>query len=272
MIAYPNAKVNLGLNIIRKRADGYHDIESGFIPIGWRDVLEIIEDSDRPAGQVIFTTSGIPVPSDGNPNLCERAYHLLTAEHGLPAVRIHLHKIIPIGAGLGGGSSDAAFTLILLNELFELGETEERLEHLAAQIGSDCPFFIRNRPQFVTGRGELMEPIGLQLEGLHMLLLYPRIHIGTAEAYSGVRPHVQNTPLREVLSEPLDKWRYLLHNDFEDSLFPRYPMLEELKGALYRAGAAYASMTGSGSTMYGIFREKADVRIPEGMDHLWTTL
>lgn len=272
MIAYPNAKVNLGLNILRRRPDGYHDIGSVFIPVKWRDILEVMEDRAGERGTVTFTSTGITVPDDGKPNLCERAYHLLHARHGLPAVAIHLHKLVPIGAGLGGGSADAAFTLRLLNDIFSLGETDDALEDLAAQLGSDCPFFIRNTPQLVTGRGEVMRPIDLSLSGLHMLLIYPDIHIGTAEAYAGVVPKQPSVALQEVIAQPVEEWREGLHNDFEDSLFPRHPVLRELKAMLYSAGAAYASMTGSGSAIYGIFRRQREIFLPEGMQWRWMEL
>lgn len=272
MIAYPNAKVNLGLNILRKRADGFHDIESVFIPVKWRDILEIIEDRNGARGTVTFTASGISVPNDGKANLCERAYLLLHARHGLPAVRIHLHKLVPIGAGLGGGSADAAFTLRILNDLFALGEDAPTLENLAAQLGSDCPFFIRNTPQMVTGRGEAMQPIDLDLSGLHMLLVYPNIHIGTAEAYAGVVPRKPKHSIQETIALPVEQWKGMLHNDFEDSLFPKYPQLKELKEMMYAQDAVYAAMTGSGSAVYGIFHRPAEIALPEGMQWRWMEL
>ncbi|MCF8257930.1 MAG: 4-(cytidine 5'-diphospho)-2-C-methyl-D-erythritol kinase [Flavobacteriales bacterium] len=272
MIAYPNAKVNLGLNILSRRPDGYHDIESVFVPVQWRDMLEVVEDAENAKGTVTFTSTGIAVPDDGKANLCERAYLLLHQRHGLPAVRIHLHKLVPIGAGLGGGSADAAFTLRLIDRIFALGETDAQLEHLAAQLGSDCPFFIRNTPQLVTGRGETMRPVHLHLAGMHILLIHPNIHIGTAEAYSGVTPKVPSTPLQRIVEQPVEHWRDALHNDFEDSLFRRHPLLGRLKAQLYAAGAVYASMTGSGSSVYGLFAERKDVPVPEGMQHRWMEL
>ncbi len=272
MIAYPNAKINLGLNILRKRPDGYHDIESLFIPVQWRDILEIVEHSEGTRGSVLFSSSGIPVPNDGRPNLCERAYHLLNERHALPSVRIHLHKIVPIGAGLGGGSADAAFTLRMLNELFRLGESDAELEHLAGLLGSDCPFFVRNSPQFVTGRGECMEPFPMHLTGLHMLIVYPKIHIGTAEAYAGVTPAMPTTPLVELLRVPIEDWKHLVRNDFEESVFPNHPVLPRLKQQLYDAGAIYASMTGSGSSIFGIFKQRCDTRLDSSMEQKWVQL
>jgi len=272
MIAYPNAKVNLGLNILERRTDGFHNIESVFLPIKWRDILEIVEDRDGATGTVTFTATGITVPSDGKANLCERAYLLLHALHGLPAVHIHLHKLVPIGAGLGGGSADAAFTLRLLNDLFALGEDDTALEHMAAQLGSDCPFFIRNGPQMVSGRGEVMQSIDLNFSGFHMLLIYPSIHIGTAEAYAGVVPKRPSVSISEIIAQPVEQWKGMLHNDFEASLFSKYPALKELKAMIYAQGAAYASMTGSGSAVYGIFHRVMEIPVPEGMQWRWMEL
>lgn len=269
MITYPNAKINLGLNILRKRPDGFHAITSVFIPVMWRDILEIIEDDGATKGTVTFTSSGIAVPDDGKPNLCERAYALLHERHGLPAVKMHLHKLIPIGAGLGGGSADAAFALRMLNEQFALGETDANLEDLAAQLGSDCPFFIRNTPQFVAGRGERMEAIPLEISGLYLLVVCPNIHVSTAEAYANVVPDAPRFPLHQVMTWPVEKWKDALQNDFEDSVFPKYPLLAEVKEKLYAAGAVYASMTGSGSALYGLYREPVEVKLPEGMNFRW---
>lgn len=272
MIAYPNAKVNLGLSILAKRADGYHDIESVFLPVNWRDILEVVEDKEGAQGKVTFTATGITVPNDGKANLCERAYQLLHSRHGLPAVRMHLHKLVPIGAGMGGGSSDAAFTLQLLNKLYSLEEDDTALEQMAAQLGSDCPFFIRNSPHLVSGRGEVMQPINLNLSGFHLLIVYPKIHIGTTEAYAGVVPKRPPIAIKEIIEQPLKQWKALLHNDFEDSLFPKYPSLKELKAMMYAQGAAYTSMTGSGSAVYGIFHRSRKIAIPNGMQWRWIDL
>lgn len=256
MIAYPNAKINLGLNILRKRDDGYHAIESVFYPIPWKDILEVVVDESSAAGSVTFTSSGIPVPSDGKPNLCERAYGLLHQLHGLPAIKMHLHKMIPIGAGLGGGSADAAFALNMLNSLFQLSHSTEQLENLAAQLGSDCPFFVANTPKLVSGRGEVMVETTVNLAGYHVAVAYPNIHISTAEAYAGVRPAVPAVSVAELVQQPIAQWKSALKNDFEESLFPKYPEIAALKAAMYVQGAVYASMTGSGSAVYGIFASK----------------
>ncbi len=258
MISYPNAKINLGLNIIRKRTDGFHDIESVFYPVPWYDMLEIVpEKSGR--GKVNFTSSGIDIPSSGNLNLCEQVYVLMHREFNLPSVRIHLHKIIPIGAGLGGGSADAAFTAVMLNDMFQLDLSTEKLEEIVVNVGSDCPFFISNQAAFVTGRGEVLSSMELDLSGYWMALINPGIHIGTAEAYSGIIPSVPKTGIKELIQLDVADWPNKLSNDFELSVFDAYPQIKELKDKLYSNGALYASMTGSGSTVFGIFENKPDV-------------
>lgn len=269
MIAYPNAKVNLGLRILRKRADGYHDIESVFIPIKWEDIIEVVKDGGNGSGKVTFTTSGLEVPADGQPNLCERTYLLLAGEFKLPSVKMHLHKMIPMGAGLGGGSADAAFVLKLLNDIFSLKLKNGRLEELAGKLGSDCPFFIRNKPQHVTGRGELMQPFGLNMSGHHILIIHPSVHVGTAEAYAGMTPKIPNNDLRDLLRRPITEWKETVLNDFEESVSSKHPVIAELKKMLYSSGALYASMTGSGAAVYGIFPEKKTVGIPKGMASKW---
>jgi len=272
MIANPNAKVNLGLRILRKRPDGYHDIESVFIPVKWEDIIEIVPDSDQGDGKVTFTSSGLAVPDDGKPNLCERAYLLLAQEFGLPSVKMHLHKMIPMGAGLGGGSADAAFVLKILNDSFSLKMSNLRLEELAGRIGSDCPFFIRNTPQYVTGRGEQMEPFRLDLFGHHILVIHPGLHVGTAEAYAGVTPKIPDNDLRELLQRPIIQWKDTVKNDFEESVIRLHPVIAELKELLYRNGALYASMTGSGAAVFGIFPERENMTIPDGMNAKWAVL
>jgi len=272
MIAYPNAKVNLGLRIVRKRHDGYHDIESVFIPVKWQDIIEVVADSGQGKGRVTFTTSGLAVPDDGRPNLCERAYLLLAEEFGLPSVKMHLHKMIPMGAGLGGGSADAAFVLRLLNDIFSLGLKDTKLEELAGRIGSDCPFFIRDTTQYVTGRGEVMEPFDLDLSRHHILIIHPGVHVGTAEAYAGITPRIPNDDLRELLQRPIMEWKGTVKNDFEENVIRTHPIIAELKELLDRSGAQYASMTGSGAAVFGIFSEKRTVTVPKGMTSKWASL
>jgi len=254
MVQFPNAKINLGLHITEKRADGYHNLESCFYPVGWSDVLEVL-----PADHFSFAAGGLPIPGSPATNLCVKAYQLLRETHALPPVRIYLEKIVPIGAGLGGGSADAAFTLSALNELFGLGLSAEKLEAYARRLGSDCAFFIRNQPVYCLEKGDVFEPIELSLGGYTVVLVYPSLAISTAEAYAGVRPQKPPVPLRERLAEPLANWRETVRNDFEESLFPKYPVLATVKAQLYELGAIYASMSGSGSTIYGIFDGEPDL-------------
>jgi len=249
LISFPNAKINLGLQILRKRADGYHDIASVFLPIPLTDVLEIIK-SDSTS----FTSSGLPIPGDTSDNLCLKAYHLLKSEFDLPPVSIHLHKVIPMGAGLGGGSADGAFVLTMLNKKFGLQLTEAALEEYASRLGSDCPFFIKNEPALALGRGTDLHRFSIDLKGYQLVLVFPGIHIGTKEAYAGVTPRENQKDLSTLLSQPIESWKDDLLNDFEASVFPTYPTLPEIKDQLYSKGALYASMTGSGSTMFGIFK------------------
>jgi len=248
VVTFPNAKINLGLQILRKRPDGYHDISSLFLPIPLCDVLELIESKE-----LSFTSSGLPIPGNADDNLCLKAYHSLKSDFDLPPVSIHLHKVIPMGAGLGGGSADGAFALSMLNEKFKLQLTQKQLETYAAQLGSDCPFFISNQAAIASGRGTDLAPHAIDLKGHYLVLLFPGIHIGTREAYAGVKPQAVQLSIEAILTTPADRWKEILKNDFEDSVFPGHPLLPSLKDLLYRAGAVYASMTGSGSTIYGIF-------------------
>ena len=257
MISYPNAKINLGLNVVQKRPDGFHNIESVFYPIPWYDILEIVpEKSGR--GVATFTSSGVDIPSNGHVNLCEHVYNLMHDDLDLPSVKIHLHKIIPIGAGLGGGSADAAFTAIMLNEMFDLRQPNGHLRAVVSQAGSDCPFFIDNRPAYVTGRGEVLERFDLDLSSYWILLVNPNIHIGTKEAYAGITPTQPKSSLKGLLSKEISDWKNVVKNDFEHSIFPVHPAIEELKNQLYSMGAEYASMTGSGSTVFGLFEKEPE--------------
>ncbi|HEY4651192.1 MAG TPA: 4-(cytidine 5'-diphospho)-2-C-methyl-D-erythritol kinase [Pontibacter sp.] len=256
MLNFPNAKINLGLQIIEKRPDGFHNLESCFYPVQWCDALEIL-----PAAATQFIMSGLPVPGNPDTNLCLKAYRLLEKEHDLTPVHLHLHKVIPMGAGLGGGSSDAAFVLRILNKLFDLKLTTEDLQHYARQLGSDCAFFIENKPVIAVERGDVFEPAALDLSGYSCVVVYPGIHITTAEAYAGVTPEKPSCTIDMVLKQDMKLWRELLQNDFEKSLFQKYPELAALKENLYEAGAVYASMTGSGSAVYGIFKGDVPVNL-----------
>ena len=249
MIVYPNAKINLGLNILRKRKNGYHDISSVFYPVNeCVDILEIVK-----FDTFEFINSGIKIP-DGE-NICEKAWKLLHKDFRIGNVKIHLHKQIPIGSGLGGGSSDASFTLKALNNLFGLNLTNSQLEKYSVMLGADCPFFIDNRPKLVEGIGEKMKSIDLDLSEFEIRLIKPKIHISTEEAYSRVIPQIPEFNLLEIIELPINEWKNKLKNDFEDSIFQQYSSLHDIKDSLYNDGAVYASMSGSGSVVYGIFEK-----------------
>lgn len=258
MIVFPNAKINLGLNITSKRQDGYHELETCFYPVFWQEALEIVTSE-----KTVVTISGIEIPNDGD-NIVLKAYHILKKEFNLPPVEMHLHKIIPIGAGLGGGSADAAFTLSLLNNLFSLGLDEIQLMKYAVSIGADCAFFIKNKPMLAAGIGEQLTDINMSLEGRFILLAYPNIHISTKEAYANVVPKKPLNSIQKVLEEmDILDWKNYLKNDFEDAIFKKYPTLLNLKQQFYDSGAAYASMSGSGSCMYGFFENDPQITFPE---------
>ena len=249
MILYPNAKINLGLNIESKRSDGYHNISSVFYPIyDCFDILEIVS-----SNSFLFTSSGIPIP--GSNNLCIKAYDLLKLKFNIPAVHIHLHKKIPIGAGLGGGSSDGAFVLKGLNDLFKLNISNKILKDLALELGADCPFFIENEPKYITGIGDLMENIKLDLSMYEIRLVDSKIHINTKNAYSNIVPKSQKLKLSELIRKPIRLWKDLITNDFEQTVFKNYPKLSKVKENLYEKGAIFSSMTGTGSTIYGLFKK-----------------
>ena len=252
MIYFSPAKINLGLQIIEKRRDGFHNLSSVMYPVPLCDIIEIAQ----LPGQEIpmqFSQSGIPVDADPEENLCMKAWRLLSAERPLPHLAIHLYKQIPVGAGLGGGSSNASTVLSALNALAASPLTSGRLRELAEALGSDCPFFLQTRPMMMEGRGELLSQVDVSLSSLYLVILFPHIHISTAEAYSGVTPQMPGAHLRQLISLPVDQWKGQVTNDFEHSIFERYPGLESYKSALYRAGALYASMSGSGSSLYGLF-------------------
>ncbi|WP_375584080.1 4-(cytidine 5'-diphospho)-2-C-methyl-D-erythritol kinase [Cyclobacterium xiamenense] len=251
MITFPNAKINLGLRILGKRSDGFHEIESCLYPIPLTDALEMI-----PSRSFTFASSGNAIPGNEADNLIVKAYRMLAADfHEVSPVAFHLHKHIPIGAGLGGGSSDAAFALAALNKIFDLNISDQTLANYAGKLGSDCPFFIRNKPQLARGRGEILEEVKLSLAGNWLFLVHPAIHIGTAEAYAGVRPAPTAKKLPEVLVDPAS-WKQDLINDFEISIFSKYPEIAAIKAQLYAAGAWYAAMSGSGSAVIGLFAEE----------------
>lgn len=250
MLEFANAKINLGLNVLYKRADGFHELESVFYPVNIFDAIEILD-----AKNLQFSVYGIDIPGDSLDNLCVKAFKLLQADHHIENVHIHLLKNIPFGAGLGGGSSDAAVVLKMLNKKFDLHLSLEQLENYAAQLGSDCAFFIKNSAQLARGRGEILETVDLDLGQKSFLLIKPNFGISTKEAYENIRTNVKNEPIIEIVSNRVEDWAGRLKNDFEEALFPKYPTLAKIKNELYEQGAIYASMSGSGSTMFGIFKD-----------------
>jgi 4-diphosphocytidyl-2-C-methyl-D-erythritol kinase len=256
MTIYPNAKINIGLHIVNKRPDGYHNIETVFYPIGLCDCLDV-----TPSGacnDYSFSTSGISLGGNPEDNLILRAYRLLQAEYGIPPVDISLVKEIPFGAGLGGGSSDAAFMLKALNEIFNLKITTGKLEKIAAKLGADCPFFIKNKPVFASGKGNEFTSLSVSLENYYLALVKPDVHISTPEAYSMITPRQPETPLSELIRQPVNLWKHSIKNDFEKPVFARYPEIAQIKQSLYNLGAVYASMSGSGSSVFGLFENKPE--------------
>lgn len=255
MISFPNAKINLGLNVVSKRPDGYHNIETIFYPIPVKDALEIVR-----ADTFSFTQTGIPVDAPIEKNLVVKALNLLKSQYEIPELEVHLLKTIPFGAGLGGGSADAAFMLKLLNDYCGLHILEDSLEELASSIGADCPFFIRNTPVFASGTGNIFETVELSLADYHLCLVKPDVAVSTPEAYSMVTPAAPAISLKEIIRRPVGEWKELMVNDFEKSVFPKHPVIAGIKETLYEKGAVYASMSGSGSSVFGLFKEATDLK------------
>jgi 4-diphosphocytidyl-2-C-methyl-D-erythritol kinase len=256
MLAFANAKINIGLNITAKRPDGYHQIETVFYPVKISDVVEL---TDSTALNCVVTGNSFPGVMEDN--LCFKAFKLVQKDHKIPDQQITLLKNTPIGAGLGGGSSDAAHVIKLIDSKFKLGLSIQDMEGYAATLGADCAFFIRNEPAYATGKGEELEPLALDLSGYHLHLITPAYHVSTADAYSGVVPNPNTQYLPELMTRPVSEWRAHVKNDFEESVFSKYPAIKKIKDDLYQAGALYASLTGSGSSVFGIFAE--DIRLPE---------
>ncbi len=256
MVVFPHAKINLGLHVLRLREDGYRDIDSVLVPIPLHDVLEVITDASLQPGEVVMSASGLPVPLDPKGNLCVRAVNAIMAEHPLPGLRIHLHKNIPIGAGLGGGSSDGTFMLKALNALIGLGLSQEQLHRMSASMGSDCPFFLDPHTQIVSGRGEVLRKIGVDLTGWWLLLIAPGVHVSTAEVYANTAVSAMESDLLTALDQPLESWMGTVHNRMEAYVLSAYPAVREAKELLVSKGATYASMSGSGSSVFGLFKEK----------------
>ena len=266
MIVYPNAKINIGLNVVEKRPDGYHNLETVFYPIGLQDILEIQElDTDVPDCGYRLKLTGSLLNGSPEDNLVVRAFKLLKREFDLPPVSIGLYKHIPTGAGLGGGSADAAFTVKTLNDRFKLGLTTQQMEDYCAQLGADCPFFIQNKPVFATGIGNVFHPIELNLKYKQLVLVKPDVFVSTKDAYAKVNVRHPEKQLPELLSQPIETWKDTVVNDFETSVFSKYPEIAAIKDKLYDMGAVYASMSGSGSSVFGIFEDPV-----ENVDEIFT--
>ncbi|MDE1192747.1 MAG: 4-(cytidine 5'-diphospho)-2-C-methyl-D-erythritol kinase [Arachidicoccus sp.] len=252
MVVFPNAKINIGLFITNKRDDGFHDLETVFYPIPFCDALEVMPNKKN---EFNFTCSGLPVENTSE-NLCIKAYKLIRNDYPfIPELQMWLHKAIPTGAGLGGGSADASFTLKLLNEEFQLNISEEKLLQYALSLGSDCPFFIQNKACIAKGRGEIMEPVNVDLRNYYIIVVHPGIHINTGWAFKQLQPKPVGFSLKKIAEEKIETWRDFVRNDFEKPVFELYPEIKKIKEELYKKGALFASMTGSGSSVYGLFSE-----------------
>jgi 4-diphosphocytidyl-2-C-methyl-D-erythritol kinase len=256
MITFPNAKINLGLRVVRKRIDGYHDIETIMYPIGLADALEVVPAADGIFG---FSATGIIVEGDAEDNLCVKAFRLMQLKYGLPEVKIHLHKVIPTGAGLGGGSSDAAFALKLLRRIFSIKNCNDDLRQMAAQLGSDCSFFVENIPALAKGRGEDLMKLSIKLKGYHLLLVKPEIEVSTPWAYSKINPSGISLPAVKELSSDVYKWQSLLCNDFEPVVMDEYPHIKQIRNRMLEMGAVYSAMSGSGSAVFGLFNTHPEI-------------
>ena len=272
MICHPNAKINLGLNVTERRPDGYHNLETVFYPIPVCDALQVETGADIPPAifpegcavhvdklpDYTLSTAGIDIDCPPEKNLLIKALRALKQDFDLPRLYIYMYKQIPSGAGLGGGSSDAAFMMKTLNAMFSLGLGDDELERRVAVLGADCAFFVRNRPVFATGIGNIFRPLELSLAGWHLVLVKPDIFVSTKEAYSGIRPHRPAVPVTDIVRRPVEEWRGLLDNDFEEGIFALHPAIAGIKEQLYARGAAYAAMSGSGSSVFGLFRQMQD--------------
>lgn len=260
MILFPNAKINIGLNIIKKRNDGFHNIETLMLPVGLTDILDLTKALGSGHNQINITTTGLKIDGPNENNLVYKAYKLLDELYDLPSINVHLHKTIPFGAGLGGGSADGAFMLKGLNDFFELDIKQEKLEHLAAKLGSDCTFFIKNKPAIATGRGEKLELFdALNLSSYYLTIVVPNMGISTKEAYSKVTASTPKKRLTDFLELQPESWMGNVKNDFEPSVFEQKPAIGELKNDLLNSGALYASLSGSGSAVYAFYRHQPDL-------------
>lgn len=266
MVVFPNCKLNLGLYVTRKRNDGYHDLLTCFYPLNWCDALEVTETKvGDPAFS--FVSSGRLIAGGLEENLIYKCWQIIQADYQLPPLSVHLHKNIPMGAGLGGGSSDAAFFLNLLDQKFELKMAMDYKMQIAAKLGSDCPFFLLNKPVQASGRGEIFQPSQVSLHSYFILCIFPEIHSNTRLAFAAIQPRQPIHPLVESLQLPIEQWASTLFNDFEEPVFSQHPILRSLKESLYKAGALYASMSGSGSAIYGIFRVQPDLSLTQNYSY-----
>lgn len=256
MLAFANAKINLGLNVTRKRPDGYHDIETVFYPVKLNDVVELTD-----AAETACLVKGIDVPGDTTDNLCLKAFNLLKNDFDLPAQQITLLKNIPVGAGLGGGSSDAARLIKLVNDKFRLGLSTLKMQEYARELGADCAFFIENKPVYAFGKGDEFRPIAIDLSNYYVVLVKPPVHVSTAAAYAGIKPLIPSRSVKDLIHLPLKTWKQYLHNDFEPTVFSKYPEIEQIKTRLYRSGALFSLMSGSGASVFAIFEQ--EVLLPE---------
>lgn len=263
MITFPNAKINLGLHIVEKRPDGYHNLETIFYPIRIHDALEIAVNEDN---EDIFTNSGIEIEGNSNSNLCIRALNLLRERHNIPPLKIHLHKNIPMGAGLGGGSADGAYMLNMLNDKFKLELSTFQLQQYAQRLGADCAFFIENKPALAKGIGDILSPIDVDLSKFHLVVIKPDIHITSLQAYQNIKPKKSEYQLEDLIKNPKE-WKNKLVNDFEAVIFPQYPKLKALKEDLYNRGAIYASMSGSGSAIFALFEQMPFIELDEAITY-----
>ncbi|MDP4205232.1 MAG: 4-(cytidine 5'-diphospho)-2-C-methyl-D-erythritol kinase [Bacteroidota bacterium] len=258
MIVFPNAKINIGLNVISRRSDGFHNLETVFYPVKIYDILEVEEDYS--SDKISFSSTGLIIDGAPENNLVVRAANMLADDFKLPGLKIHLHKQIPFGAGLGGGSADAALGLDVINRLVGLNLTEKELESYAARLGSDCAFFVRNKPCFANGRGEQLESIDLNLDGHYIAVVKPSFGVSTAEAYRNIKPQQPENSLRDLIKLNPVEWSGKIGNDFEASVFPLYPAIEQIRETLYDSGAFYASMSGSGSSVFGFYKERPEIK------------
>lgn len=271
MVLFPHAKINLGLNVLARRPDGFHDIESVLVPIPLCDVLEAVIDPSLDPNDLVYTRSGLPISGDLETDLCHRAVRMLQNIRPLPGLRLHLHKVIPMGAGLGGGSSDGAQTLLLVDRLCQLGLEAEELQANAAVLGSDCAFFLQNKACLARGRGEILEPLDLDLRGLRLVLINPGLHVSTAEVYRNTVPTGRSWDFSTLLQrDRIQSWQATIINTMEDHVLRTHPRIAEIKARLLRGGAIYAAMTGSGSSVFGLFKEApGELALPNGC-RSWT--